>query len=125
MKSGSAPGVMHYMYRHKSTSLLQSLIIRWSFVIFILSSQIQGESAKAAKSSFSFAKARAQKENFRYKGVFGTISTIVKEEGPRGLYRGLNPGMQRQLCFCGVRIGLYDNIKEAYTELLGKWLAYS
>ncbi|XP_071814064.1 dicarboxylate carrier UCP2-like [Apostichopus japonicus] len=81
--------------------------------------QIQGESAKAAKSSFSFAKARAQKENFRYKGVFGTISTIVKEEGPRGLYRGLNPGMQRQLCFCGVRIGLYDNIKEAYTELLG------
>ncbi|KAJ8031460.1 Mitochondrial uncoupling protein 2 [Holothuria leucospilota] len=81
--------------------------------------QVQGENAAASKSSFSFAKARQQKKNFRYRGVFGTIKTIVREEGPRGLYNGLTPGLQRQLCFCAVRIGLYENIKEYYSAFLG------
>ncbi|XP_029996328.1 mitochondrial brown fat uncoupling protein 1 [Sphaeramia orbicularis] len=65
--------------------------------------QIQGEKAvEAAK-------------NIRYRGVFGTISTMIRTEGPKSLYNGLVAGLQRQLCFASIRIGLYDNVKNFYT----------
>ncbi|XP_043929313.1 mitochondrial uncoupling protein 2-like [Protopterus annectens] len=51
-----------------------------------------------------------------YRGVFGTISTMVKTEGPRSLYNGLVAGLQRQMSFASVRIGLYDSVKQFYTK---------
>ncbi|KAE8300291.1 Mitochondrial uncoupling protein 2 [Larimichthys crocea] len=51
----------------------------------------------------------------RYRGVFGTITTMIRTEGPRSLYNGLVAGLQRQLCFASIRIGLYDNVKSFYT----------
>ncbi|XP_071768096.1 mitochondrial brown fat uncoupling protein 1 [Centroberyx gerrardi] len=65
--------------------------------------QIQGEKAVEAT------------KNIRYRGVFGTISTMIRTEGPRSLYNGLIAGLQRQLCFASIRIGLYDNVKNFYT----------
>ncbi|XP_067441013.1 mitochondrial brown fat uncoupling protein 1 [Thunnus thynnus] len=65
--------------------------------------QIQGEKAMEAT------------KNIRYKGVFGTISTMIRTEGPRSLYNGLVAGLQRQLCFASIRIGLYDNVRDFYT----------
>ncbi|XP_066574482.1 mitochondrial brown fat uncoupling protein 1 [Amia ocellicauda] len=66
--------------------------------------QIQGEkvAAEAAR-------------NIRYKGVFGTITTMVKTEGPKSLYNGLVAGLQRQMSFASIRIGLYDTVKQLYT----------
>lgn len=64
-------------------------------------SQIQGEKTAV--------------EGIRYRGVFGTISTMIRTEGPRSLYNGLVAGLQRQLCFASIRIGLYDNVKDFYT----------
>lgn len=57
-------------------------------------------------------------KNFKYRGVIGTIKTISKEEGARALYNGLVPGLQRQMCFASVRIGLYDAVKDMYCERL-------
>ncbi|XP_013863250.1 mitochondrial brown fat uncoupling protein 1 [Austrofundulus limnaeus] len=54
-------------------------------------------------------------EGIRYRGVFGTISTMVRTEGPKSLYNGLVAGLQRQVCFASIRIGLYDNVKNLYT----------
>lgn len=51
----------------------------------------------------------------RYRGVFGTITTMIRTEGPKSLYNGLVAGLQRQLCFASIRIGLYDNVKSFYT----------
>ncbi|KAM3937513.1 mitochondrial brown fat uncoupling protein 1 [Leptodactylus fuscus] len=67
--------------------------------------QIQGESAVSGAVN-----------GIRYKGVFGTISTIVKTEGPRSLYNGLVAGLQRQMSFASIRIGLYDTVKLFYTN---------
>ncbi|XP_075045612.1 mitochondrial brown fat uncoupling protein 1 isoform X2 [Mixophyes fleayi] len=67
--------------------------------------QIQGESAVSGAVS-----------GIRYKGVFGTISTIVKTEGPKSLYNGLVAGLQRQMSFASIRIGLYDTVKLLYTN---------
>ncbi|KAM8767994.1 dicarboxylate carrier UCP2-like [Acanthopagrus schlegelii] len=52
----------------------------------------------------------------RYRGVFGTIFTMVKTEGPRSLYSGLVAGLHRQMGFASVRIGLYDTMKQFYSR---------
>jgi hypothetical protein len=36
------------------------------------------------------------------------------------LYKGLVPGLQRQVCFSSIRLGLYDDFKEYYYNLLCK-----
>ncbi|XP_054830764.1 mitochondrial uncoupling protein 3-like [Eublepharis macularius] len=66
--------------------------------------QIQGES-KTSKTA----------KNVKYKGVLGTITTMVKMEGPKSLYNGLVAGLQRQMSFASIRIGLYDSVKQFYT----------
>ncbi|XP_061485086.1 putative mitochondrial transporter UCP3 [Rhineura floridana] len=66
--------------------------------------QIQGES-KASKAA----------KNVKYKGVFGTITTMVKMEGAKSLYNGLVAGLHRQMSFASIRIGLYDSVKQFYT----------
>uniref|UniRef100_A0A3B3HHB3 Dicarboxylate carrier UCP2 n=1 Tax=Oryzias latipes TaxID=8090 RepID=A0A3B3HHB3_ORYLA len=53
-------------------------------------------------------------QTVKYRGVFGTIVTIVRTEGPRSLYNGLVAGLQRQMTFASVRIGLYDSMKQLY-----------
>ncbi|KAM6147996.1 mitochondrial brown fat uncoupling protein 1 [Erethizon dorsatum] len=52
----------------------------------------------------------------RYKGVLGTITTLAKTEGPVKLYSGLPAGLQRQISFASLRIGLYDTVQEFYTS---------
>ncbi|MCI4388044.1 hypothetical protein PGIGA_G00080830 [Pangasianodon gigas] len=70
--------------------------------------QIQGETCGTAKASSAQA--------MKYRGVFGTIATMVRTEGPRSLYNGLVAGLQRQMSFASVRIGLYDSVKQFYTK---------
>ncbi|XP_032938327.1 uncharacterized protein LOC117008512 isoform X2 [Catharus ustulatus] len=50
-----------------------------------------------------------------YRGVLGTLSTMVRTEGARSLYRGLAAGLQRQMGFSSISIGLYDPVKQLYT----------
>uniref|UniRef100_A0A1A8LD45 Dicarboxylate carrier UCP2 n=2 Tax=Nothobranchius pienaari TaxID=704102 RepID=A0A1A8LD45_9TELE len=70
--------------------------------------QIQGE----ASASSALRKVAAVK----YRGVFGTITTMVRTEGLLSLYSGLVAGLQRQMSFASVRIGLYDSVKQFYTK---------
>ncbi|XP_044123980.1 mitochondrial brown fat uncoupling protein 1 isoform X1 [Neovison vison] len=51
----------------------------------------------------------------RYKGVLGTITTLAKTEGPVKLYSGLPAGLQRQISFASLRIGLYDTVQEFFS----------
>ncbi|KAM3868633.1 dicarboxylate carrier UCP2-like [Diretmus argenteus] len=67
--------------------------------------QIQGES-RAVRGT----------DVVKYRGVFGTITTMVRTEGARSLYNGLVAGLQRQMSFASVRIGLYDSMKQFYTR---------
>ncbi|XP_030045244.1 mitochondrial brown fat uncoupling protein 1 [Microcaecilia unicolor] len=55
-------------------------------------------------------------KTIKYKGVFGTITTIIQTEGPKSLYNGLVAGLQRQMSFASIRIGLYDTVKLFYTR---------
>jgi len=83
--------------------------------------QIQGESlvapAVAARLSTS-SYLQAAQSGPKYRGPWGTIATVSREEGVRALYNGLTPGLQRQMCFASVRIGLYDTVKQGYSDML-------
>lgn len=54
----------------------------------------------------------------KYSGIFRTIFTIFSEEGVGGLYRGLIPGLQRQLAFSTIKLGCYDDVKDMYSSLI-------
>lgn len=51
----------------------------------------------------------------RYRGLIGTVNTIAAEEGYRSLFAGLSAGLQRQLIFSGLRVGLYFEIRNWIT----------
>lgn len=61
---------------------------------------------------------KSPKVRFQYRGLFGTLATIARQEGPRALYNGLSAGLQRQMVFASVRLGMYDSVKTTYQ----KWL---
>jgi len=48
----------------------------------------------------------------KYKGLLGTCVTIAKEEGAGSLWKGLEPGLHRQVLYGGLRIGLYEPVKQ-------------
>ncbi|XP_003814722.2 putative mitochondrial transporter UCP3 [Pan paniscus] len=66
--------------------------------------QIQGENQAAQTARL-----------VQYRGVLGTILTMVQTEGPCSPYNGLVAGLQRQMSFASIRIGLYDSVKQVYT----------
>jgi len=48
-----------------------------------------------------------------YKGMFGTGLEIVTKEGFTGLYQGLPPALLRHVVYSGIRIGIYEHIRDA------------
>ncbi|KAL4231568.1 oxidative phosphorylation uncoupler [Mactra antiquata] len=52
--------------------------------------------------------------------LIGTLSSICKNEGARAMYSGLSAGLQRQMCFASIKIGLYDDAKATYQKLIGQ-----
>lgn len=58
--------------------------------------------------------------NIQYRGLFGTIATIARTEGPRSLYNGLSAGLQRQAVFASVRLGMYDSVKATYRKVFNE-----
>ncbi|KAK3093128.1 hypothetical protein FSP39_011442 [Pinctada imbricata] len=54
----------------------------------------------------------------KYRGMLSTLRIIIKEEGVRSIYNGISPGLQRQMCFSVIKLGLYDEVKMRYTKLI-------
>jgi len=50
----------------------------------------------------------------KYGGVVGTLRNIAAHEGPKALYNGIVPGLQRQMAFSAIRIGAYESVKTFY-----------
>ncbi|XP_076636136.1 dicarboxylate carrier UCP2 [Colletes latitarsis] len=51
-------------------------------------------------------------------GLWRTVENIVRLEGTRSLYGGLSAGLQRQMCFASIRLGLYDTVKSHYAGII-------
>jgi len=66
---------------------------------------------------FDTAKVRLQmqdKANPQYRGLVHTLTTMVKEEGFKAPWKGVAAGIQRQLAFAPIRIGLYEPVRNFY-----------
>ncbi|KAF3651812.1 Mitochondrial uncoupling protein 1 [Capsicum annuum] len=50
----------------------------------------------------------------KYRGLLGTVGTIAKEEGVASLWKGIVPGLHRQCIYGGLRIGMYEPVKNLY-----------
>ena len=48
----------------------------------------------------------------KYEGMFHAIKLIAKEEGVSSLWKGIMAGLQRQVVFAGIRIGLYPSVRD-------------
>ncbi|XP_059489846.1 dicarboxylate carrier SLC25A8-like [Neocloeon triangulifer] len=82
--------------------------------------QVQGEGRAviAAAMATSGQAAVVVPAGPQYRGLVGTIATMARQEGARSLYNGLSAGLQRQMCFASVRLGLYDTTKAFYQQIL-------
>lgn len=56
-------------------------------------------------------------ENPYYKGIFGTMNTIVKDEGARGLYKGLVPILLGYFPTWTIYFSVYEFSKDFYPRL--------
>jgi len=70
--------------------------------------QLQGEACPAGNPAMGSSR-----------GVLGTLFSIAGNEGPRALYSGIVPGLQRQMAFSAIRIGAYESVKKEYMDLFG------
>ena len=50
----------------------------------------------------------------KYRGMLGTMRTVAAEEGVGALWKGVTPGIRRQVLFGGLRIGMYEPVKKFY-----------
>lgn len=62
------------------------------------------------------ARTRLRQENSRYRGFFQTLSTIFREEGYRGLYRGLGTQLVRQIPNMAIIMTTYETSVYLLTE---------
>ena len=56
-----------------------------------------------------------------YKGMIGTARIIWKEEGLRGMYRGLGPMLIGYLPTWAVYLSIYDNSRQFYYDKCGEY----
>ncbi|KAK5456173.1 Mitochondrial oxaloacetate carrier protein [Exophiala xenobiotica] len=56
----------------------------------------------------------------KYKGVFHGVGVIVKNEGVRGIYRGIGCAYVYQILLNGCRLGFYEPLRAACTKLVFK-----
>lgn len=61
----------------------------------------------------------------RYKGIGDAFTRIARQEGIRGLQRGLISAYMTQFVMNGTRLGSYENIKESIGKLTGTSGQYS
>ena len=66
---------------------------------------------------FDTAKVRLQIQdasNPQYRGLLHVLSSMVRDEGLTVPWRGVSAGIQRQMAFAPIRIGLYEPVRNFY-----------
>ncbi|KAG5579431.1 hypothetical protein H5410_050058 [Solanum commersonii] len=55
-----------------------------------------------------------QTENspYQYRGMFHALSTVLREEGPRALYRGWTPSVIGVIPYVGLNFAVYESLKD-------------
>ncbi|KAK4758540.1 hypothetical protein SAY87_019841 [Trapa incisa] len=55
---------------------------------------------------------QTEKSPRQYRGIFHALSTVLKEEGPRALYRGWLPSVIGVVPYVGLNFAVYESLKD-------------
>jgi len=66
-------------------------------------------------------KSTGQQTKQLYRGLIGSATTIFKEEGVRGLYRGLGPMLLGYLPTWAVYLTIYEKSRQPYYDMCDNW----
>jgi len=97
--------------KNKSSLLYQYPLVR-SFFIGALAKTI----SDAATFPLNLIKTRYESDFYNYKSMFGAFKSIVKDDGFKGLYRGLVATLIRDVGYSGVYFVLYKKIKMSLND---------
>lgn len=77
--------------------------------LMMLSGGVAGSIAEILTIPLDTAKVRLQVQGAggQYRGMLHCVRTMAAEEGVGSLFKGLTAGLQRQMVFASLRIGLY------------------
>jgi len=50
----------------------------------------------------------------KYHNIFFGLKLIYKQEGYRGIYKGLTPALMREASYSSLRLGLYEIIRNKF-----------
>lgn len=83
----------------------------------VIKTKLQAQGGFAARSS----KNPYAKSSHIYKGIIGTGRVIWREDGIRGMYRGLGPMLLGYLPTWAVYLTVYENTREFWYDACGSW----
>lgn len=81
----------------------------------VIKTKLQAQGGFSAKASTS----KVAKQ--MYHGLIGSARTIVKEDGFKGLYRGLGPMLLGYLPTWAVYLTVYERSRQPYYDMCGNW----
>ncbi|XP_038709803.1 mitochondrial adenine nucleotide transporter ADNT1 isoform X2 [Tripterygium wilfordii] len=55
---------------------------------------------------------QTEKSPFQYRGMFHALSTVLREEGPRALYKGWLPSVIGVIPYVGLNFAVYESLKD-------------
>ncbi|KAL4204120.1 hypothetical protein AMTRI_Chr01g108110 [Amborella trichopoda] len=55
---------------------------------------------------------QTEKSPYRYRGMFDALSTVLREEGPRALYKGWLPSVIGVIPYVGLNFAVYESLKD-------------
>jgi len=65
------------------------------------------------------ARTRLREEGTKYRSFWQTLSTVAREEGYRGVYRGLGTQLIRQIPNTAIMMATYEAVVYALTKYFG------
>ena len=78
-----------------------------TFPLDIIKTRLQAQGERAGAGSGTAAAAASQQ-----RGMVATLTGIVREEGVVRVYRGLAPACLRHCVYSGIRVGVYEVLRE-------------
>jgi len=119
LKQSSNQGVRFLVYEDTSKAL--SPYIKWRIVTDIIAGGFAGFCSVMANNPVDVIKTNMQGlEAHKYSGFIGCFNHILRNEGPKGFYKGVGPRLCRVILDVAITFAVFNQIKGLLMWLLVK-----
>jgi solute carrier family 25 protein 33/36 len=89
------------------------------FLEFMMAGAVSKTIASCIAYPHEVARTRLREEGTKYRSFWQTLSTVAREEGYRGVYRGLGTQLIRQIPNTAIMMATYEAVVYALTKYFG------